>query len=119
MAGYRGLVVEDELAVALCLEDMLLDAGSTVLGPVGRLDQAMALARGDGFGFALLDVNLRGVPVFPVAELLAERGVPFAFLTGYGRQDLPARFANVPILSKPFQSAELVGLVAQLLAPAC
>ncbi len=112
--GQRILVVEDELTIAMWLEEILLDAGCIVAGPAGRLDQALALAQDGGMRFALLDVNLRGVPVFPVADLLAARGVPFVFLTGYGRGDLPTRFATTPVLCKPFRANELFGLMARL-----
>ncbi len=119
LLGQRILLVEDELAIAMWLEEMLLDAGYIVVGPVGRLDQALALAQDDGIRFALLDVNLRGVEVFPVAELLAARGIPFVFLTGYGRADLPPRFATNPVLCKPFHVAELLKLMARLLEASC
>jgi CheY-like chemotaxis protein len=116
-AGKRVLVVEDELLVAMGLEMVLTDAGCHVVGPIGRLDEAMAAAATEEVDVALLDVNLRGHPVFPVADALAARGIPFVFLTGYGRETLPASHAHGRMLSKPFEATELVAVVADAARP--
>lgn len=107
----RVLVIEDEMMVAMGLEMALADAGYEVIGPFGRLEQALEAARNDQVDVALLDVNLRGEPVFPVADALAARGIPYAFLTGYGRESLPAGVDCRRILSKPFQATALVATV--------
>lgn len=114
LTGRRVLVVEDELMVAMGLEMTLVDAGCVVIGPVGRFDQAMTVAMTTAADVALLDVNLRGTEAFPIADLLAARGIPFAFLTGYGRDALPPRFAEERILCKPFQRDELLSAVEAL-----
>lgn len=114
-SAARILVVEDELMVAMALEMVLSDAGYKVIGPIGRVEQALETATQDDVDFALLDVNLRGKEVFPVAEILRLRGIPFTFLTGYDRQTLPAAFASVKILPKPFKSQELLAAVNAML----
>jgi CheY-like chemotaxis protein len=110
----RILVVEDEMLVAMNIEDMLLELGHEVAGLASRLDPALALAREVPFDAAMLDVNLAGEPSFPVAELLAERGIPFLFATGYGRQGIEERFHARPILQQPFRSADLGAALARL-----
>lgn len=113
----RVLVIEDELMVAMGLEMVLAEAGCVVVGPVGRFDTALAAAKSEDVDLALLDVNIRGDAIYPVADILTERGIPFAFLTGYGRETLPARHADKRILSKPFQAAALLAAV-QAMSPA-
>jgi CheY-like chemotaxis protein len=103
----RILVVEDEMLVAMNIEDMLLDLGHEMAGLASRLGPALALARESRFDAAMLDVNLAGEPTFPVADLLIERGIPFLFATGYGRQGIEERYRAYPLLQKPFRSAEL------------
>jgi CheY-like chemotaxis protein len=117
LSGRRVLVVEDEALVAALLSDMLEDAGATVIGPAGTLGDAAALARDADVDAAILDVNLHGQRVDPVAATLAERGVPFAFATGYGRA--PAGpFETAPVLGKPYEFDEVSRVLAQLLAGA-
>ena len=87
-AGLRVLVVEDEIMVALLLEDMIADLGHRVVGPVGRLGKALDVANREAIDVAILDVNVDGKEVYPVAEALAARHIPFAFVTGYGPQGL-------------------------------
>jgi CheY-like chemotaxis protein len=106
-AGKNILVVEDEIMIRLLLEDMLDDLGYTIAAAVGRIDEAVKIARTGEFDIAILDVNLNGQTVSPVAEILEERGVPFVFATGYGERGLPERFNNRPTLQKPFQQENL------------
>ena len=93
LRGLRVLVVEDEFLVALELETMLHGLGAEVIGPLGGLDQAVACARQEALDLALLDVNVGGRLVTPVAEALAARAIPFVFCTGYGAASLPGRYA--------------------------
>jgi len=81
----RMLVVEDEILVAMMIEDSLVSIGVEVAGVVGTLEEAMKRANEGGFDCALLDVHLRGRDIYPVAEVLAAKGVPFIFATGYGQ----------------------------------
>lgn len=113
--GGRVLVVEDEIVIAMWIERLLLGSGYTVIGPVGRLDRAMAMASTEELDAALLDVNLRGTTVFQVADVLASRDIPFAFLTGYARETLPPRFATERLVSKPIQQHELLSAVESVL----
>ena len=103
----RILIVEDEMLVAMSIEDMLLEHGFEVAGIASRLAPALALAREGRFDAAMLDVNLAGEASFPVADLLAERGIPFLFATGYGLAGLDERYRGHPVLQKPFRAAEL------------
>lgn len=102
----RVLVVEDEMMIAMMIEDMLNELGYDVVGPATRIDEAMALT-GNDVAAALLDVNIAGQPVYPVAEKLRQRDVPVIFLTGYGSAGVDPRFKACPVLPKPF---ELSGL---------
>jgi CheY-like chemotaxis protein len=110
----RILVVEDEMLVAMNIEDMLLELGHEVAGLASRLGPALALAKEGRFDAAMLDVNLAGEPSFPVADLLAERKIPFLFATGYGRAGIEERFRDRPILQKPFRASELAAALAVL-----
>ena len=114
----RILVVEDEMLVAMNIEDMLLELGHEVAGLANRLGPALALATEGRFDAAMLDVNLAGEPSFPVADLLAERGIPFLFATGYGRAGIEERFRDRPILQKPFRASELAAALATFCLPA-
>lgn len=121
LAGARVLVVEDEAIVSMLIEDILLDAGATVVGPAARVAQALALVDGTDDGpldAALLDVNLLNETTAPVAAALRERGVPFVFATGYGASGLPPGFEDAPVLQKPFQEHDLRAALVALLSPA-
>jgi CheY-like chemotaxis protein len=113
--GLRVLLVEDETVIAIMLEEMLAEFGHEVVGTVARLDKAMELARREAFDVAILDVNLNGKEVYPVAETLAARGIPFVFATGYGSGGLRADYRQRPTLPKPFLRSDL----RQVLAEAC
>jgi len=106
-ARTRVLVVEDELMIRMLLEDMLTDLGYTLAGEAGRVEEALALARQGEFDVAILDVNLNGQPISPVAEILAQRGVPFVFATGYGQRGVPEPYRQTPTLQKPFKAEAL------------
>ncbi len=107
VTGNRVLVVEDEALVAMMMRDSLMELGFHVIGPLGRTAEALACAANDEVDAAILDVNLGGDPIYPVAERLAGRGVPFVFLTGYGAESIDPRFAHVPVLQKPIEPGAL------------
>src|SRR5690348_3223535 len=110
----RVFVVEDEIMIRMLLEDMLADLGYGVTASAGGLREAIELARASDFDLAILDVNLNGDAVYPVADLLMERGVPFAFSTGYGERGLPQAYRDRPTLQKPFQLENLESILTSL-----
>lgn len=113
--GLRLLVVEDEYLLALYMTDLLEEWGATVIGPAARVEDALALIdASDAMDGALLDVNLAGEAVFPVADRLLARNVPFAFASGYDPGLMPPRFADVDVFQKPIDAAALRNAVARL-----
>ncbi len=105
--GLRILVVEDEAAISLLLEDMLLDFGCEVIGPAARLSAALDAVANEKVDLAILDVNVAGEPIYPVAEALAARSIPFVFSTGYGSAGIRDAFRDRPVLQKPFAQHDL------------
>jgi DNA-binding response OmpR family regulator len=101
----RVLFVEDECAVSMLLEDMLLDMGVEVVGPVATVEGALKLARTAEVDAAVLDINVGGLAVYPVAEVLTDRSIPILFVTGYDQAALPERFRSIPLLGKPFSTS--------------
>lgn len=118
ITGKSVLVVEDESLVAMFIEDTLADLGCSVAGFATHFADALEKARTLSFDVAILDVNLNGQQTFPIAELLAGRGVPFVFATGYGMATVPDGFESRPIVQKPFQERELARALAGALAGA-
>jgi DNA-binding response OmpR family regulator len=112
----RILVVEDEAMIAILVEDMVLDFGSEVVGPAAKMDEALRLAAQADLDAAILDVNVGGAVVFPVADVLRGRGVPIIFATGYGAGELPIRFQDDPALTKPFSYEALAEALRTVLA---
>ena len=110
----RVLIVEDETLVAMLLEDMLADAGHAVAHCASSLSQALDFIHGqtDAFDFAILDVNLGGEPIFPVAEALKAHAKPFAFATGYGPAGLPDAWRDRPTLSKPLGAQDVARVLS-------
>jgi DNA-binding response OmpR family regulator len=111
LQGTRVFVVEDEAMLALNLEDMLRDLGCVVAGTAARLDDAMQMARTSDFDVALLDVNINGKRIDPVAEAVRERGAPIIYVTGYGKTA-----ASGFVLEKPHSAADLERTLNRALA---
>jgi CheY-like chemotaxis protein len=110
------LVAEDEFLLAMEVEALLSGAGWTVVGPASTLASALKLARASDCDCAVLDVNLRGERVDEVADILAARGIPFVFTTGYGRDHIPALYrGNAAVITKPFQGPQLIQALTELL----
>jgi CheY-like chemotaxis protein len=101
MQARRILVVEDEPMIRILLEDMLGELGYTVAAEAARIDEALEATKNTDFDLAILDANLDGEPILPVADALVARGTPFVFATGYG--ELPKPYRDRPMLTKPFQ----------------
>lgn len=110
MRGLRFLVLEDEYHLAVEYERLLLEQGAEVVGPVGDLGSALRLIETCGpIDAAILDINIYGSTVFPVAHELKRRGVPFLFATGYQSIDVPPDFDDVPVCLKPLDASDLLG----------
>ena len=108
------LIVEDEMCLAMMLEDILLDAGYAVC-KAARLPAALQLVETELFDVAILDINLAGKEVFPVADALSERGIPFLFTSGYGENGVPAEYRHHPTLQKPYDGGQLQDTLSALL----
>jgi len=116
LEGVRVLLVEDEYLVASLIEEMLEIAGCIVTGPIPRLAQAVDAADRETCDAAVLDVNLAGERIYPVADILSRRNIPFVFVTGYGV--LPGEYANRPRLCKPFKMADLLDTLSDIVKTA-
>jgi CheY-like chemotaxis protein len=111
----RIFVAEDEFLVALETETVLTQLGCHVVGPANTFAQAEAMARGEAFDAAIVDVNLRGIEIYPVAEVIAARGIPFAFATGFSAEGLAAAHRARPRLQKPFHDEQMREILRVLL----
>jgi CheY-like chemotaxis protein len=109
--GLRVLLVEDEAMIRMMVVDMIEELGHRVAAEAGRLDKALELARSSEFDVAILDLNLNGEVIVPVAEAIQARGIPIIFATGYGAAGLPAEFGDRPALQKPFQLEALASAI--------
>jgi DNA-binding response OmpR family regulator len=119
LRGRRILVVEDDMLIAMMIEDMLTDLGCAVIGPANGLSQGQALADdGVAIDAALLDVNLGGESVFPLADRLRARGVPLIFSTGYGESGLRAIDVGCAMLRKPYRVSDVEDALNRVLASA-
>ena len=117
LRGRRVLVVEDEALVSLMIAELLTEAGCEVIGPASTTDSALALIEQEVIDCAVLDVKLLDGQVFPVADTLAARGVPFVFATGYHAEAIGARYAGVPRIEKVYDNAQLLDAVSVILDP--
>jgi len=114
-AGRKVLVVEDESLIAMDIEDTLLALGCEIVGPTGKLETALRLAREERLDAAVLDVTVTGGKTYAVAEQLLARGIPFVLASGYGAWALPDDLRDRPRLTKPFTPAQLKEAVLRLL----
>src|SRR6516164_10302555 len=117
LQGVRVLVVEDEYFIAILIEEILESAGCVVMGPIPRLPDALDAVDHQDYDVAVLDVNLAGEWINPVADALSERNVPFLFVTGYGANALPSEYAQRPRICKPFRMADLLGTLSNVVKP--
>jgi CheY-like chemotaxis protein len=105
--GNRLLLVEDEALVASMMAEALNEIGFEVIGPFGKMDYRLGAAVSGEIDAAILDVNIGGELVYPIAEILAARAIPFAFVTGYSEDNIDKKFANVPVMQKPVERKAL------------
>jgi DNA-binding response OmpR family regulator len=110
------LVVEDEFILAMSLEEDLKDGGFVVVGPFSSLAAGLGASASEAFDIAVLDINLNGEMVFPLADALSARGVPFVFVTGYGAAQLPERYRTANRIPKPYDPVALIAMVKRLCA---
>ena len=116
LTAPRVLVVEDEMTIAMLIEDMVSELAYQVAAVVPRLEDAMRFLDTDTFDLAMLDVHLNGKTVFPFAAELEAREIPFLFATAYGARGIPEEFRNHPVLQKPFGPVELRRALMELSA---
>jgi CheY-like chemotaxis protein len=115
--GMRVLVVEDEALIAMQIEDALAGSGCRVVGPATRIGEAFDLLYAEAVDAALLDVNVAGERSFAIADILLAKQIPFAFVTGFeAASTLPEHLRGAPVVNKPFETAQLDALIAQLAA---
>jgi CheY-like chemotaxis protein len=112
ISGNRVLLVEDEVLVGIMMRNALSEFGFQVIGPLNSMAEATAAVRNEDFQAAILDVNLKGELIYPLADMIAARGVPFVFVTGYGAESVERRFSDVPILQKPIELDRLQSIFA-------
>jgi two-component sensor histidine kinase/two-component SAPR family response regulator len=105
--GNRLLLVEDEALVASMMTEALNEIGFEIIGPFGKMDYRLGAAVSGKIDAAILDVNIGGELVYPIAEILAARAIPFAFVTGYAEDNIDKKFANVPVMQKPVERKAL------------
>lgn len=115
IAGLRLLLVEDDYLLAQFLTEILELMGAHVIGPVASVDDALdVIERCPDIDAAILDVNLRGEPVYPVADLLGHRDVPFVFASGYGPESIPSRYRDARLCTKPVNPDALLVALERL-----
>ena len=106
------LLVEDEALVAMMIQECLTECGHSVIGPISRAADALQAAKESDYDAAILDINLGDGMAYPVADIVAARGVPFVFVTGYEADTIDDRFSDVPILQKPIERQMLQAAVS-------
>lgn len=115
-AGTRVLIVEDEALIAFLIQEYLEDLGCIPVGPFDSVAGALEAVQSEVFDVALLDILLKGEKVFPVADVLAERNLPFLFLSGYGQKASPPGHSDRKVCPKPFTAKEFAASLAAVLA---
>jgi CheY-like chemotaxis protein len=114
-SGSSVFLVEDEVMIRMMVADMLGELGYSIAAEAGEINEAVRLAQSIEFDLAILDVNVNGKVISPVADLIAARNRPFIFATGYGSSGLPAEYRDRPALQKPFQIETLARMIDQVL----
>ena len=116
--GCSVFLVEDEVMIRMMVADMLEELGHSIAGEAGEIGHAIKLAQSTEFDLAILDVNVNGKVITPVAELIKARNRPFIFATGYGSSGLPEEYRDRPALQKPFQLETLAQVISSALKSA-
>ena len=113
--GCSVFLVEDEVMIRMMVADMLEELGHSIAGEAGEISQAIRLAQSTDFELAILDVNVNGHMITPVAELIEARNLPFIFATGYGVAGVPTEYRDRPTLQKPFLTEKLAEMISRTL----
>jgi DNA-binding response OmpR family regulator len=113
--GGSVFLVEDEVMIRMMVADMLDELGYSIAAEAGEINEAIRLAQSTDFDIAILDVNVNGKVISPVASVIEARNRPFIFATGYGAQGLPEEYRNRPALQKPFQMETLAKMITSTL----
>jgi DNA-binding NtrC family response regulator len=116
LQGKRILVIEDDIFLALCVGQALEEQGCAVIGPATSVQQGLKLVEKTKVNGAILDINLNGEMVYPVAKELMDRNIPFVFTTGYSSLDVPSSYRSVPRLGKPVEAGVFIRVLENLLA---
>ena len=107
LSNRKVLVVEDEMMIAMLIEDMLDEFGCKLVGPATNVPRALELIGKESIDVAVLDLNLDGKDTYAIADALQRKSVPFIFATGYGSTGLRQEYGNRPVLQKPFPASDL------------
>ena len=116
LIGLKLLVIEDNYLIASLLKQILISAGCIVSEPIPELVQAEDAARHGDYDAVVLDINLHGVHVYPVSDILSDRSIPHLFLSGYSHQNIPIKYSGRPKLGKPFRREQLLDAVSRLVS---
>ena len=116
LAGRRVLIVEDEAMISALIEMIVGDAGCLIVGPVGTLKRALEIIEREPLDAALLDVRINGHDIYAVADALSTRGIPFIFVSGFARTQLPPRFRHCAHIAKPFSPDTILTLLNEVVA---
>jgi CheY-like chemotaxis protein len=116
LAGRRVLIVEDEAMISALIEMILGEAGCSIVGPVATLQLALELIEREPFDAALLDVHVNGHDIYPLADVLSARGIPFVLVSGFARKQLPPRYRHCPYIAKPFTPDTILTVLGQAIA---
>jgi len=115
LSNRKVLVVEDEMMIAMLIEDMLDEFGCKLVGPATNVPRALELIGKESIAVAVLDLNLDGKDTYAIADALQRKNVPFIFATGYGSTGLRQEYGNRPVLPKPFQARDLEAALTEAL----
>ena len=116
LSNRKVLVVEDEMMIAMLIEDMLDEFGCKLVGPATNVPRALELIGKEQVEVAVLDLNLDGKDTYAIADALRQKNVPFIFATGYGSTGMRPEYGDRPVLQKPFQAKDLETALAEALA---
>ena len=116
LSNRKVLVVEDEMMIAMLIEDMLDELGCKLVGPATNVPRALELIGKERVEVAVLDLNLDGKDTYAIADALRQKNVPFIFATGYGSTGMRPEYGDRPVLQKPFQAKDLETALAEALA---